>query len=124
MRLNGQNISPKSFLAELSRQSVSQTPFQNPEDFEILRVRAIGTSSGQFLEKILDCEMRGQNGLSAGALGVGIPAAIAAVMILKRQTSLSSGVTAPENALRQNIFFSALRASRAFQFMETRIKAV
>jgi saccharopine dehydrogenase-like NADP-dependent oxidoreductase len=124
IRLNGRDISPKAFLAELARPSATKITPQGAEDFEVLRVKAVGVSKGCALEKILDCEMRGKSGLSAGTLGVGIPAAIAALMILNRKTLISAGVAAPEATLNQDVFFKALRASGAFQFVETQIKTV
>lgn len=122
--INGSAVSPKTFLAELARQSAAQNSPPSPGDFEILRVQASGISSGRPLQKILDCEMRGFEGLSAGTLGVGIPIAIAARMILKGQTTVSRGVFPPEKVLKEDVFFAALHRLKFLNFVETQTRPV
>ncbi len=124
VQIEGQKISPKSFLAALAKQNAQNLSPANGKDFEILRVKASGTSQGQALEKILDCEMSGNGKISAGSLGVGIPAAIATLMMIKGQTLRSNGVFSPEEALNPVAVFKALVDLKIFNFVETVTKPI
>ena len=124
VHLNGQAISPKSFLAAMAQQNTTNLSPAPGRDFEILRVKASGTSKGRRLEKILDCEMTGNGRISAGTLGVGIPAALAALMMAEGNTLMSSGVASPEKALSPGLVFKELKGLKSFNFVETRTEPV
>ena len=122
--LNGQAISPKSFLAAMAQQNARNLSPTNGRDFEILRVKASGISKGKCLEKILDCEMSGNGKISAGTLGVGVPAAIAALMMIEGKTLISSGAAAPEEALNPISVIKELERLQTFNFVETVTKPI
>ncbi len=124
VRIDGKQISPKSFLAALVQQNAPNLSPANGKDFEILRVKATGKSQGHALEKTLDCEMTGNGKISAGSLGVGIPAALAALMMIERQTLRSNGVFSPEQALDPVRVFKALGDLKIFNFIETITKPI
>jgi saccharopine dehydrogenase-like NADP-dependent oxidoreductase len=122
--LNGQAISPKSFLAAMAKQNAQNLSPTNGRDFEILRVKASGVSKGKCLEKILDCEMSGNGKISAGTLGVGVPAAIAALMMIEGKTLISSGAATPEEALNPISVIKELERLQTFNFVETVTKPI
>jgi saccharopine dehydrogenase (NAD+, L-lysine-forming) len=110
---NGEGI---SFLTKLSQKNAQ---FQTPKDFEILRVRMVGTRQGRPLSKTWDCEIRPSGVLSAGAIGVGFAAAIGASMAALGQGKIRSGAAAPESALDEDVFFRELRRRKSFSLIET-----
>ena len=124
IHLNGKTISPKSFLAAMAKQNARNLSPTNGRDFEILRVKASGLSKGKSLEKTLDCEMKGNGKISAGTLGVGIPAAIAALMMIEGKTLVSSGVASPEAALSPAFVIKELSRLKTFNFVETMTRPI
>ena len=75
-----------------------------PNDFEVLRVIMKGDRVSCW-----DCEIRPTKTLTAGAVGVGFTASIAAMLICDGKTKQRSGVAAPESALDEISFFAELK---------------
>lgn len=120
MQVNGHAVSPRRFLTALAQQSALGLGGK-PDDFEVLRVRITGSVKGgrgggpSSLVRELDCEMRPDGPVSAGAAGVGYTASIAAQLA---PTAGRAGVCAPESALDQDRFFRELAARKVFRLVE------
>ncbi|MBI5631604.1 MAG: saccharopine dehydrogenase NADP-binding domain-containing protein [Elusimicrobia bacterium] len=117
IQVNASRVSPQDFMTALA-QTALHGPSANPQDFEILRVAMSGTRSGKPLRITWDCEIRPSRTLSAGAMGVGFSAAIAADLILRGETLLPWGVAAPEGTLSPKGFFRELKARKVFSLRE------
>lgn len=117
VRVNGSSCSPRTFIGALAQREAVK-PSGKPHDFEILRIRISGRSGKMPLMRTWDVEMTPDNHISAGAAGVGYPAAIAASMLFHRQTVARAGVFAPESVLDRSIFLRELRRRRAFRIIE------
>ncbi|MBI5200430.1 MAG: saccharopine dehydrogenase NADP-binding domain-containing protein [Elusimicrobia bacterium] len=117
MPVNGHSVSPRRFLTALAQKSALGIS-GDPGDFEVLRVRITGTANGASLTRELDCEMRAQGAVSAGAAGVGYTGSLVGLMLARRQTQKRAGVDAPESALKEDIFFKELADRKVFRFVE------
>ncbi len=122
IRVNGGHASPRGFLTAMALHGAAGLD-SVPEDFEILRVTMDGRKAGRALSKAWDCEIRATRELSAGAMGVGFTASIAAQLILRRQ-SAPAGVMAPEAALPAVPFFKELLSHKAFSLTESARRAM
>ena len=117
MRVNGEPVSPRRFLTALAQRAAVGVPAK-PCDFEVARVRVVGRSAGAAVTRELDCEMRPDGPVSAGAAGVGFAASITAQMIAEGSVTKRAGVGAPESTLDQKRFFEMLAARKAFRLVE------
>ena len=117
MQVNGHAVSPRRFLTALAQKSALGIN-GDPGDFEVLRVRVTGTAKGAALTRELDCEMKAQGAVSAGAAGVGYTAAIVGQMLAAKATLKRAGVEAPESALKEDRFFAELADRKVFRLVE------
>lgn len=123
VRVNGGQASPRNFLTAMALQGAAKLEAP-PRDFEVLRVSFDGTKGGRPLAKSWDCEISCTNALSAGAMGVGYTASIAAQLILSGRTLVKAGVRAPEGALPHRAFFRELLGRKVFSLSESARRAV
>lgn len=121
--VNGSQIAPRNLLTALSQKNWSR-PQGEPRDFEVLRVKCEGEAKGSPLEKTLDCEITATSDLSAGAMGVGFTASIAAQMILQGRTEKAVGVFGPESCLDSRLFLKDLLKREVFKLVEHTTKPV
>ncbi|MDD5658280.1 MAG: saccharopine dehydrogenase C-terminal domain-containing protein, partial [Elusimicrobia bacterium] len=117
IRVGGALLSPREFVTRLAQQT--PPPAGPPEDFEIMRVRISGQRHGRPLVKTWDCEMAAGRSLSAGAMGVGFSAAIAADLLARGLACGPCGAAAPESMLDSDLFFKELKRRGVFRFEET-----
>ena len=116
---NGSKISPRDYISGMALKGLAKASGR-PKDTELLRVVAEGESEGVPTTVTLDCVIRSAHGLSAGAMGVGFPASIAA-QLLERAPR---GAFGPEGALPVEAFFRELRRRRIFRFEQNVRKPV
>ncbi|MHB2025679.1 MAG: saccharopine dehydrogenase family protein [Elusimicrobiota bacterium] len=120
IRLNGASVRPLDVLTALARENaVAAVPAITAKDFEVLRVKIVGTKNGRALEKTRDCAIRPAGRIAAGTAAVGFAGSIAVAMIAKGSTQVPSGAFAPESALNEEAFFQEIRERRIFAMSET-----
>ena len=117
--VNGSRVSPRAVLLALMQE---RAPKKTPLDVEALRVIVSGRRSGSrdalAMEMWADHSERPE--LSAVARDTGFPAAIAAVMLGRKEIS-GVGVQAPENVVPPVPFFRELK-QRGFTFRRWSVK--
>ncbi|MBI4387170.1 MAG: saccharopine dehydrogenase NADP-binding domain-containing protein [Elusimicrobia bacterium] len=118
LRVNGSSISPRGFITSLAQQGAAAAPPGRPADLDVLRVRMHGRRSRSPLTLEWDCEILPTQTLSAGAVGVGFTASIAAQMIVAGKTQRGAGICGPESGLRVEPFFAELAARKTFKLLE------
>jgi lysine 6-dehydrogenase len=119
LAVNGSHVSPRAVLLALMQE---RAPKKTPLDVEALRVVVSGRRSGRrdalAMEMWADHSERPE--LSAVARDTGFPAAIAAVMLGRKEIS-GVGVQAPENVVPPVPFFRELK-QRGFTFRRWSVK--
>ncbi len=117
--VNGSRVSPRAVLLALMQE---RAPKKTPLDVEALRVVVSGRRNGRreamAMEMWADHSARPE--LSAVARDTGFPAAIAAVMLGRKEIS-GVGVQAPENVVPPIPFFRELK-QRGFTFRRWSVK--
>ncbi|MFH1726035.1 MAG: saccharopine dehydrogenase C-terminal domain-containing protein [Elusimicrobiota bacterium] len=116
MEINGARISPRDFLTGMALKGLAKST-GIPQDVEMLRVVAEGSAGGKAVAITSDCSFRSAFGLSAGAMGVGFPASIAAQMAAAGSTA--PGAFAPESVLPVDPFFKELERRKIFRLKST-----
>jgi saccharopine dehydrogenase-like NADP-dependent oxidoreductase len=115
IRVNGgSTISPRGYLTAMALKGIADSSSsETPKDVEVLRVTAHGSQLGLAVSVQLDCIFKAAHGLSAGAMGVGFPASIAAQLAVGGRAR--PGVNGPERALPVDAFFDELLKRKIFR---------
>ncbi|MBI3548106.1 MAG: saccharopine dehydrogenase NADP-binding domain-containing protein [Elusimicrobia bacterium] len=116
VKVGAQMVSPRAFVTALAQASAG-TPSGAPRDFEVLRVRMAGVRGRDCVVE-RDCEIRPTRLLSAGAMGVGYAASIAAHLLAAGRTLLPGGAAAPERVFAPEYFFAELGMRKVFRMFE------
>ena len=75
------------------------------------------------MRRVWDCEIRHTRDLTAGAIGVGFSASIAAQLLLTGRTLTHGGAGAPESTLPADAFFKEMEKRGTFRILERKSKA-
>jgi lysine 6-dehydrogenase len=113
--VNGFRVSPRDVLLAVLRQNAPQKP---AKDVEALRVLVTGRREGKKISSAMEmwASYTARPQFSAVARDTGFAAAIAAVMLARKQIQ-GTGVQAPEKAVVPQPFFDELK-KRGFRFRE------
>lgn len=122
VKVNGAQVSPREFLSAFSLKNWTGVKTA-PADFEVLRLVVEGAAEGRPVRRVWDCEIRHTKELTAGAIGVGFSASIAAQLLLTGRTLLNAGAAAPESALPADAFFKEMEKRGSFRILERKSRA-
>jgi saccharopine dehydrogenase-like NADP-dependent oxidoreductase len=103
----GVEVSPRKLLLSLLNEIPADE--SEPDDCDVIRVEARGTTGGRRIHRTMESIVRPHSRwkVSAGALDTGVPASIIAQMIAKGVVT-ARGVYPPETCIDPDVFFRAM----------------